>query len=276
MGATRFLIDKNLLDDGVSHITIFNGSKQPVCERLYFKRPVKKLLIDAAADKQLYAGRKKVNIAVSAKDQDNKPLSADLSMAVYRLDTYQTVEPGDIASYFWLSSDLRGSIESPESYFKNNTAESDAALDNLMLTQGWRRFQWSEVLKNKPAAFSYLPEYNGHIISGKIVDPVTNKPAADVVAYLGVPGKKVQLFTAKSDSLGRLLFNTKDIYGPGEIVAQTNTQTDSTYRIDILSPFSEEYSKNTLPPFSITADMQKSLKHKAWVCRFRTFMPAIK
>ena len=88
-------------------------------------------------------------------------------------------------------------------YLKNNSAESDEAIDNLMLTQGWRRFQWTEVLKSKPAAFSFLPEYNGHIITGKIVNPATNTPANEIVAYFGVPGKRVQLFTAKSDSAAR-------------------------------------------------------------------------
>ncbi|MGZ3750099.1 MAG: hypothetical protein ACXVB0_18885 [Mucilaginibacter sp.] len=259
-GTAQFVIDKSALDDGISHITIFNGDKQPVCERLYFKRPSKKLLIEATPDQQNYSSRKKVNISIAAKDQSGKQLSADLSMSVYRLDAYQTTEQGDIASYFWLSSDLRGSIESPEYYLKDNSPQADEAADNLMLTQGWRRFQWSEVLKNKPAAFSFLPEYDGHMVTGKVVNPATNMAANEVVAYFGVPGKRVQLFTAKSDSSGRLLFNTKDFFGPGEIVVQTDTQKDSIYRVDIASPFSEQYSKRVLPSFSVSNDMQKSLE----------------
>ena len=259
-GAASFAINKSQLDDGISHITIFNGDKQPVCERLYFKRPTKNMVIETSADQPNYGNRKKVNVSVLAKDQSGKPLNASLSMSVYRLDAYQTLEPGDISSYFWLSSDLRGNIESPEYYLKNNTAEAKEAVDNLMLTQGWRRFEWNEVLKNKPTVFSFLPEYNGHIVSGKIINTQTNAPALDVVAYFAVPGKRVQLFTAKGDSLGRLLFNTKDLYGPGEIVVQTDIQRDTTYRIDILNPFSEQYSKTTLPVFDLTADMRKPLE----------------
>ncbi|HEY4197473.1 MAG TPA: hypothetical protein VGM63_18160 [Mucilaginibacter sp.] len=259
-GTANFVINKSQLDDGISHLTIFNGDKQPVCERLYFKHPTKVMAIEAAADQPNYGDRKKVNVSVLAKDQSGKPLDASLSMSVYRLDAYQTLEPGDISSYFWLSSDLRGNIESPEYYLKNNTAEANEAADNLMLTQGWRRFQWSEVLKNKPASFSFLPEYNGHIVSGKIINTQTNAPAFDVVAYFSVPGKRVQLFTSRSDSAGRLLFNTKDLYGPGEIVVQTDTQRDTSFRIDILNPFSEQYSKNPLPVFDLTADMRKPLE----------------
>ncbi len=259
-GKASFVIEKAALDDGISHITIFDADKHPVCERLYFKRPSNIMSIAASSDQQSYGNRKKVNVGIVARDQAEKPLNANLSVSVYHLDAFQTVEPYDISSYLWLSSDLRGDIESPAYYLKNSTAEADQAADNLMLTQGWRRFQWSEVLKNKPAAFSFLPEFNGHIVSGKIINTQTNTPGNEVLAYFGVPGKRVQLFTTRSDTAGRLLFNTKDLYGPGEIVVQTNTQRDSTYRIDIVSPFSEQYSKNTLPEFKLKPEMQKPLE----------------
>jgi len=259
-GSAKFTIDKNQLGEGISHITIFDASRRPVCERLYFKRPTKLLAIDAAPDKQQYGSRKKVSVAYSAKDNAGNMQNADLSMAVYRLDNFQKQDAMDIAGYFWLSSDLKGNIESPGYYLKDNSADAAEAADNLMLTQGWRRFQWSDVLSNKQPSFSFLPELDGHLVVGKIVNTATNTPGGDVVAYFAVPGKRVQVFTARSDSTGKLLFNTKDFYGPGEIVVQTNTEHDSTYRIDVQSPFSEQYSKNTLPPFMVSPDMQQSLE----------------
>lgn len=257
-----FIIDKSVLNEGISQLTIFDGDKHPVGERLYFKRPAKNLLIEASSDQQNYGNRKKVNISLAAKDQLGKLLNANLSVSVYHLDAYQTLEQGDIASYFWLSSDLRGHIESPEYYLKNNTAEAAEAADNLMLTQGWRRFQWNEVLKNKPALFGFLPEYNGHMVTGKIINTTTNEPALDVITYFSVPGKRVQLFTAKSDSLGHILFNTKDLYGPEEIVVQADSHRDTTYHIDIQNPFSEQFSKLPLPPFELTSDMQRPLERQ--------------
>jgi len=262
-GTATFTLDKSTLGDGVSHLTVFSGDRQAVCERLYFKRPAQMLSIDAVADKQQYGSRKKVSIDLSAKDAAGKLQDADLSMSVYRLDNFQVADKADIVSYLWLSSDLRGNIESPEYYLSNNTPEANEAVDNLMLTQGWRRFQWNDVLNNKQAAFTFLPEYNGHLVTGKLINTLTNTPTPDVLAYFSVPGKRVQLFASRSDTSGKLLFNTKDFYGPGEIVVQTNSQHDSTFRIDILSPFSEQYSKAALPPFNVTADMQKSLENSS-------------
>ncbi|HEX8019050.1 hypothetical protein [Mucilaginibacter sp.] len=259
-GTASFILDKTKLGEGVSNLTIFNSARHPVCERLYFKRPKQNLSINATADQSLYAHRKKVNVDITAKDLAGQVKPANLSMAVYRLDSLQNVDGGEIFSYLWLKSDLRGNIESPGYYFKNTGAEADEALDNLMLTQGWRRFQWSNVLGSKPAAFNFLPEYDGHLITGKIANTQTGGIAKDIVAYLSVPGKRVQLYAAKSDSAGRLVFNTRQLYGPGEIVAQTNSERDTAYHIDILSPFSEQYSKYPLPKFSLTRDMQSAIE----------------
>jgi hypothetical protein len=259
-GTASFILDKAKLGEGISNLTIFNSARQPVCERLYFRRPKQKLSIEAAADQAFYVHRKKVNIDITAKDFSGQVKPANLSMSVYKLDSLQRTDAGEIFSYLWLKSDLRGNIESPDYYFKNTGAETDAALDNLMLSQGWRRFQWDNVLANKPAAFNFLPEYDGHLITGKITNIQTGSIAKDIIAYLSVPGKRVQLYAAKSDSIGRLIFNTRQLYGPGEIVAQTNSERDTAYHIDILSPFSEQYSEYPTPKLNLIRGMQNAIE----------------
>lgn len=259
-GVATFSIDKSKLGEGVSHITIFNSAKQPVCERLYFKRAKQILQIDAAADQPQYATRKRVNIKVGTRRAGSADVSANLSLSVYRVDSLQQTDTDDIFNYLWLRSDLRGNIESADYYFKNQSAEADAAMDNLMLSQGWRRFQWNNIINSGPAAFNFLPEYNDHLITAKITNTLTGAPAKDIVAYLSVPGKRVQLYASRSDSLGRLVFNTKQLFGPGEVVAQTNSEKDSTYRIDVLSPFSEQYSKDAIPQLTLSANQRTALE----------------
>lgn len=259
-GAAHFTINKSSLDEGISHITLFNSTGQPVCERLYFKRPKQGFSITANADMQQYATRKKVNVQVVTKDAAGKMLSAALSMAIYRTDSLQATDENDILSYLWLSSDVKGNIESPGYYLKNNKAEANEAINNLMLTQGWRRFQWNNLMQNKTSALRFLPEYNGHLVTARVTDAATNTVAANVIAFMGVPGKRVQMYPAKSNADGLLLFNTKDFYGPGEIIVQTNTEIDTTHKIEVLSPFAEQYSKTALPAFKLTADMQRPLE----------------
>jgi hypothetical protein len=255
-GAAHFNISKNKLDDGLSYITLFDSRQRPICERLVFKRPVKTLVINANADAKTYNIRKKVSIPVLTQNQDHKTVSANLSVSVFRADTLQSEEARHIGSYLWLCAGLKGHIESPDYYLQQTDREADEALDNLLISQGWTQFDWNSVLAGKKADFKFLPEYTGHIISGHIANNVTHVPAKDIIAYLSVPGSRVQLYTAKSDSTGRLLFNTHDFYGTNEIIVQTNTLIDSAYQIDIASPFSEQHSSVAMPLFMPSRGME--------------------
>ena len=187
-GKAVFLFDKGLLGDGISHITIFNDQKQPVCERLYFKKPSKQLEIKLNTDQPSYTTRKKISINIGAGNTEIKNDSASLSMAVYRLDSLQSFDAPSINSYLLLTSDLKGFVEDPNYYFLKDDRETNTALDNLMLTNGWRRFKWEDVLKNTKPFFEYVPEYNGHIITGNVINTRTGNPAGNIESYISVPG----------------------------------------------------------------------------------------
>jgi len=283
LGKAEFLIDKSMLGEGISQLTIFNGSGQAVAERLFFKKPSSKLSIKASADQQKYAPRKKVTINLEAKDEKGQSLAADASVSVYATDSLET-DNGDIFNYLWLKSDLKGNVESPAYYFANNDPQANEALDNLMLTHGWRRFVWQDLLKNPIPSFEFLPEIDGHIINGKIVDTRTDAPAINIMTYLAVPGKKLHIYGSKSNSTGQVRYYTRDIFGPSELVVQTKYQQDSTYRIDISNPFFEKYS------FSGSYDLNLSEKFKSRILnqsvssqvqnvfagdKLKTFFPAL-
>lgn len=258
-GTAVFTIDMAKLGEGISHLTVFDSNKQPVCERLVFKRPTQKLFVDARSDLKQYAPRKKVTVNITAKDGSGKPQLTDMSLSVYQTDALQTADPVNMVNYLWLTSDLKGNIENPEYYFANNTAEADEALDNLMLTQGWSRFVWDDVLKPAQPSYRFLPEANGLLVTGKLINSKTGAVAADIPAYMGIVGKHAQFYTSKSDSAGNILFNTRDLSGTGEAVFTTNTMTDSIYHIEIQNPFSERYSKYKLPDWQVNKSLAGAL-----------------
>ncbi|HEY0769381.1 MAG TPA: hypothetical protein VGD31_03545, partial [Sphingobacteriaceae bacterium] len=49
-GKAEFVINKDEIGDGISSFTVFDQNKQPVCERLYFKRPVQSLNVNVITD----------------------------------------------------------------------------------------------------------------------------------------------------------------------------------------------------------------------------------
>ena len=248
-GAAIFTIDKNKLAEGISTITIFNAAKQPVCERLYFKKPVAKLLIQSQTDKIEYSTRKPVIISITTASNSNTPAMADMSAAVFMIDSLQSTNYNDILSYLLLSADLKGTITSPSYYFQTNNKEADEAADNLMLTQGWRRFKWEDVLQDKKPYFEFIPEHEGFIVNGKITD-ASNNPVKDIESTLTVPGESFQLADAKSNASGNLLFNLKKFYGTDNVIIKA----DSNYRTTLSSPYSNKFSEQHFTSFKIPAE----------------------
>ena len=247
-GKASFLVDKDSLGEGISHLTLFNAERQPVCERLVFTFPSRRLHIGISTDKEKYATRKPIRLQVGPTGGDDRPLKADCSLSVFRVDSLQTAPAGDISSYLWLTSDLKGKIESPGYYFDH--PEDGQAIDDLMMSHGWRRFRWEEVLHRITPSFDFPPEYNGAIISGKVTDTRPGAgPAKFVQWYLSVPGTRTQFASAFCDSTGQRRFEMKDFYGGQEVIVQTDPFADSVFRVDVTNPFSEKYADGLLPPF---------------------------
>ena len=261
-GIAKFSISRDKLGDGISQLTIFNQNRQPVCERLYFKQPEKKLLIEADIDKAQYGTRQKVNVSILSKDELSQLASSSLSLSVYKSDALTTLHETSLLSYLWLSSDLKGKVESPDYYFSNNDA---VAMDNLMMSHGWRRFQWNNIAKNEIPAFEFAPESNGHIVTGRIIQSRTGAPAKQAPVYLSVPGAPSQLSATETDNDGNFRFELPSHYGAGEIVVTAAGAKDSLYSIEIKNPFSGNYSPARIPQFLLHKDNEQALvEGKCW------------
>ncbi|WP_457127091.1 hypothetical protein [Mucilaginibacter sp. HD30] len=249
----RYSIEKSKLTEGVNQLTVFNAQRQPVCERLIFKRPGKLLKIDAKPDAASYDKRQKVSLDVSTLDEASKAEAASLSISVYRLDSLQRTDEAGINSFLWLSADIKGIVESPDYYFKDDSKETNTAIDNLLLAQGWRAFNWTDATSGQKPTFKFPPEYDGQILSGTISNSISGLPAPNTITYISFPGKKARLFAARSDAKGHFSFNSGFIYGTSEVVLQANHYIDSTaYKIDLVSPFSDKFSTTQIPAFNIS------------------------
>ncbi|HKZ39278.1 MAG TPA: hypothetical protein VJ184_16560, partial [Chryseolinea sp.] len=255
-GHTEFTIAKKDLQEGISHITLLDSDLNPQCERLYFKRSEKELLLEAKVNQQEYGIRRKVVLDITAHSDLTD--SASLSVSVVKTDSLQSNRKGNIFSYLWLSSDLNGTIEAPEFYTDRNNTQVASAIDNLMLTHGWRRFEWKNILGKTNRNEIFIPEYGSHFIRGK----VTNKdgqPVSGIVTYLSTPGKNIQLYGARSNSLGEVFYEMKDFNGAKRIIAQTNNKIDSTSRITIQNPFSQVFYNRELPALKLLPNVEQTL-----------------
>jgi len=233
-----FLVNKPALLDGVSHFTVFNSRRQPVCERLYFQRPAA-LPLTVVPAKTQYGPREKVALRLALPAATP---AASLSVAVYQLDSLAAgAPPADISSTLSLTSDLKGQVENPAYYLRDSTQTGREAADNLMLTHGWSRFRWDEVLAGKLPAFPYAPEMNGPFVQGRVLTDA-GQPAPAILTYLASPGRNTRFYTSTSTPSGLVQFEVKDLYGPHKLIMQTDWRRDSTYRLELFSPYSTQFA----------------------------------
>ena len=233
-----FRIPVAVLGNGISHLSLFDGSGKALCERLYFKKPQNLTQVSAKTDKDTYAPREKISLEVNQLF-DGVPAKGNFSVSVYLTDSVRS-KSDDIAVNLWLTSELKGKIENASWYFYQ---APPAAIDLLMLTHGWRRFKWEEVLNEKKKQWDFLPEVNGQIVSGKVIfNKLPHKTSGRPrLGFLSVPGNHPQFYTASMDNNGNINFNTKNFYGGKEIIAQPDLGTDSLTSIEIYPPYSDQF-----------------------------------
>lgn len=221
-----------VLGEGINTITLFDDLKNPVAERLYFKYP-KQIANQVNIESSIYKNRSKVNFSIESIANS----VYDASISVYKIDGLQSKDEMNIENYLWLSADLAGKIDSPQSYFDTLNATRFVAMDLLMLTNGWRRFSAENLNDPTNTNFNYLPEIGGSLITGKIVNKGTRLPSNETAGYLSVPSKNTVFKSALSDQNGKVIFQFQEFNNNGQIIAQADSVKNVINKIEIDNPF---------------------------------------
>ncbi len=203
-------IDKANLPAGIVQFTLIDEKNEPVSERLVFVLHKNAPKLTLKADLPTYKPRQKVKLSLNAQ-HNNQPFVGDFSVAV----TDETKVPVDensettILSALLLTSDLKGYVEKPNYYFNNVNEKKIADLDRLMLTQGYRRFSFKEILANRYPKIFLMPE-QGINITGTLRD-LTGMPIKKGIMRMMVTGKPISAETVTSN-VG--VFNFKNLNFP--------------------------------------------------------------
>ena len=111
--------------------------------------------------------RSKVTLHFEVRDTKRRPAQGDFTVAVTDRKAAAPVATAGIYSTLMLSSELRGVIEDPDWYFAPDNAQGDEGLDELLLTQGWRRYDVPKLLRDEYKE-PYYPLEAGQEIAGRI------------------------------------------------------------------------------------------------------------
>ncbi|UEG54509.1 carboxypeptidase regulatory-like domain-containing protein [Mucilaginibacter daejeonensis] len=210
---------------GVVQFTLFSSAGLPLSERLVFVNRNDALNLTLASDKPSYGVRQKVKLNVTAKSK-GAPVDGDLSVAVIDESKVPVDENNEttILSSLLLTSDLKGYIEKPNYYFVKPSDKTNADLDLLMLTQGYRRFSYTQVLAGQLPAIESLPE-QGIEISGTL-RTTNGMPFKGGNVRLLIPDKYFSA-NAISDPEGRFKFTNLVFPDSMKVVATAKNNYNS-------------------------------------------------
>lgn len=185
-------IPKTDLYSGMNILTVFNDKNQAILERLVFHK-TENLMHDVS-----FLGKNTGSDSTQIRLVSNKKntLKKHISISVLPASTESYDRNNTITAAFLLQPYVKGFIDTPQDYFKDNTRKTNYNLDLLLLTQGWSRYEWRNVFYAPQ-----IPKYNfeaGFQLQGKINETNTDD-------Y-----KEIVLFSANNELM--LSTEVKDSY----------------------------------------------------------------
>lgn len=158
-------IDKKNLPNGVLIITCFTSTMAPLCERTIYIHKYKSPELQFKMDALQVGAKVKNQFSISGL-----PDSSLVSVAVTDADKPEaSFTNHNIITYFLLGSEVKGYVHNPSFYFKKQDSSTVANLDLIMLTNGWRRFKTTDIVRGKMPLIQFYPE-TGIAITGTVKD----------------------------------------------------------------------------------------------------------
>lgn len=170
------VIPKKNFPAGIAQITLFNGTGEPICERLVFIQQKEKesktlIIVEKTNDGS------DILFKISLKQSDGNPSKGNVALSIHEaLDGAKNVASKEnILSNLLLTSDLKGKVENASQYFDETNSESPIMLDYVMMVNGWRRFVWKEILAGQFQALLFTPSegLNSNEITTTTLKPIS-------------------------------------------------------------------------------------------------------
>ena len=173
------------LPTGILQFTLFTSDFIPIAERILFVNNrqhefnAKVTLPLVSVDKR---GKNVVDIFVSDTAFTNMSLSITDA-------TVTMPEPNSIYSDILLSGDIKGKVYNPAYYLMSDADSITANLDLVMLTNGWRKFDWNKIKAGELPKLQYPAETDFMKVGGKVFGVKPNMTATPLQLNFVIQGK---------------------------------------------------------------------------------------
>lgn len=238
---SEFIIPKQDLPAGISHLTLFDAAQQPICERLLFVYPQADSKLKISIPKNTYGNRE--GIAVSVRSMVGDLVQA--SAAIYRYEAGPDPQDNSAVANLLLSADLKGPLPEPDYYLSSQSAERIQEMDLLMMTRGWRRFEWESVLQASAPPIQYPPELYAPILQGKIKLADGEGPPSRLYATFSSTSPEMYAVSVLPD--GQFYLEVSPTTQRSQLLFWTDTTQWTDANIQLESPYSPAHA---LPGYS--------------------------
>lgn len=219
-------LPKERFPTGITQLTLINAAGVPLSERLVFVENIRPLDIRVSTDRTEYTAKQPVALSLAVQN-NGEPTAGHYSIAVVDESKvpYDETKEITILSNLLLTSDLKGYVEDPNYYFVQPDDHKREALDVLLLTQGYRRFAFRDILAERYPQVLFLPE-QGIEISG-VLRLNTGKPVVNGGLLLSIPDISFRKDTY-TDETGRFVF--RDLVFSDSLRVTINARGNDNYR----------------------------------------------
>ncbi|MBN2164708.1 MAG: hypothetical protein JW717_00360 [Marinilabiliaceae bacterium] len=233
-----FVVEKSNFKTGVIQFTLFDDQKVPRCERLFFVNHNDNLNIEITPINPIPIANSKIALQIKSSDANGNPVSGSFSLAVTDAKRIgdSHYQPLDFVNYQFFGSNIP-SFKGDPSIILENSRRNTMLTDLIMLTNGWRRYDWNEVLKDTLAIPDYLEE-PGIYLKGQLLRKNSLKPvSAGMDVTMVVDGKIFNPYNIKTNNNGEFTFLIDDFYGTKPAMIQTKNKMDnkSDFAIELQS-----------------------------------------
>ena len=145
-------IPASALPTGILQVTVFSDRWEPLAERIVFvNNDNYKFEASLTTPITSFSKRGKNIFEINVEDT----LLANMSISITDAEIGRTSTEDNIISGLLLSGDIKGAIYNPTYYFANNADSTVKNLDLVMLTHGWRRFNWQNISRPRKPFIKY-------------------------------------------------------------------------------------------------------------------------
>ncbi|PZP43067.1 MAG: hypothetical protein DI598_16185, partial [Pseudopedobacter saltans] len=221
-------IPKNVFPTGVSHFSLMGPDGQLLNERAFYVDNGERLRVGVGPGRDSLLTRDSVPLEIEVRDAAGNPVRGVFTLCV--TDTSRTDKnpaSANLLSYNLLSSELRGRVHEPGFYFDRAVAatERDSALDVLLLTQGFVRYEWDTTKQIYPAEAEFT-------VSGR-ASKMFNKPYSE--GNIGLFALKPSLLTMDTvtDREGRFTFRGFPAFDTAAFLVKARTKKGKSFGIGV-------------------------------------------